>query len=339
MNTYDGEPAAHRANNFDLLRLVFALLVVVTHTRELSDFHSDNPLFYLSVWGIDGFFIISGYLIYESLSRHSGLAGYGLRRLFRIYPAYVAVILIQCVLMVALQPGAAPLGEIFKYLISNLIFLNFLQPVVGDIFAGLKFNAVNGALWTLKIEVTFYILLPFAMLLLRRYFLPFVVFAVVLSIIINAVLFDAGLHRLSNQFPAKFYLFGAGILLAAYGSRIPWPVYGLAVVFAGIFLFSMALPRYLWLLLEMVCLGAAIQLIAFVTPPVRLRWDVSYTVYLLHFPVIQFSVFLAVPEAMTFESFLAYVLVCTFAGAYVLTALIERPLLAYGRRMAKKFPS
>ena len=50
-------------------------------------------------------------------------------------------------------------AETWKYLFWNCIFLNFMHPSLPGCFDG-KFAAVNGALWTIKIEIAFYVVLP-----------------------------------------------------------------------------------------------------------------------------------------------------------------------------------
>ena len=58
-----------RTNNFDFLRLIFASLVIITHSYALSGATVYDPLARLtqgqmefSYLGVHGFFIISGYL-------------------------------------------------------------------------------------------------------------------------------------------------------------------------------------------------------------------------------------------------------------------------------------
>ncbi|WP_213279602.1 hypothetical protein [Chryseobacterium indologenes] len=72
-----------RSNNFDFLRLVFASLVIITHSYALSGATQGDPLSQLtnsqmefSYLGVHGFFIISRYLIFKSLLRCKGLLDY-----------------------------------------------------------------------------------------------------------------------------------------------------------------------------------------------------------------------------------------------------------------------
>jgi hypothetical protein len=63
-----------QANNFDLLRILFAWFVIVSHSYVLNGDGATDPLFVatnstflFSFIGVKGFFIISGYLIFKSM--------------------------------------------------------------------------------------------------------------------------------------------------------------------------------------------------------------------------------------------------------------------------------
>src|SRR5579883_434314 len=87
-------------NNFDFLRLVFALFVLITHSYAISGFNENlDPLRQLtnnqisfSTLGVKGFFVISGFLVFKSLQRSKNWFDYIIKRILRIFPALIAVL-------------------------------------------------------------------------------------------------------------------------------------------------------------------------------------------------------------------------------------------------------
>ena len=152
------------SNRFDFIRLVLASGVFLFHVVALSAAEQTPLELNLAVLGelcIQGFFIVSGGLVYGSYERSKSLSDYAGKRIRRLYPAYAVVILIPAaiaLLMTLAAPGRIP--QILEYVGANLLFLNFLEPNLPGLFESNRFPAVNGALWTLKIEVMFYLIVP-----------------------------------------------------------------------------------------------------------------------------------------------------------------------------------
>jgi len=57
----------HTNNNFDILRLILAFLVYFAHWNILTSQQSSNPVFHLSGYAVDMFFIVSGFLFFGAL--------------------------------------------------------------------------------------------------------------------------------------------------------------------------------------------------------------------------------------------------------------------------------
>ena len=78
-------------NNFDFLRVVFALTVALSHLIELSDLEILQPykIYFNTRLAIDGFFVVSGFLIAKSYENSTSIKDYIIRRAKRIIPAYV----------------------------------------------------------------------------------------------------------------------------------------------------------------------------------------------------------------------------------------------------------
>ena len=147
-------------NRFDFLRLVFAGTVFVYHLVVLAELDPtgdwEAALARLAELAIQGFFVISGALVFGSWERSGSVGDYAGKRVRRLYPAYAVIIFLPALIALAL---GGPFGEIADYVAANLVLANFLAPTLPGLFDGQRFEAVNGALWTLKIEVMFYIAL------------------------------------------------------------------------------------------------------------------------------------------------------------------------------------
>src|SRR3978361_2505499 len=97
---------SERTNNLDLVRLLLALVVVLSHMDAILPTNYWPLQTLIQVFSgtnaVDCFFVISGFLIFQSCRRSRSLLAYSSKRIRRIYPGLVVVILICAV-------GVAPL--------------------------------------------------------------------------------------------------------------------------------------------------------------------------------------------------------------------------------------
>jgi peptidoglycan/LPS O-acetylase OafA/YrhL len=170
-----------KENNFNLIRMIAALAVLVSHCYPLSGINDFDPLSYFGDydtaggWGVSVFFVISGFLVTRSVMRHSSL-DYFSSRVLRIIPALALVTTIEvCVI----GPLFTQLS-LSQYLSSPATWLHFenvsifsMHYSLPGLFMNNPAKATNGSLWTLPVECGFYVLLPIAAVfgLLRRQFL------------------------------------------------------------------------------------------------------------------------------------------------------------------------
>ena len=115
--------------------------------------------------------MVSGFLIALSYDRSQGLWSFYVRRIFRLYPMYACIVLIQTAIMLKLLPSG-PFSELhstLRYLAANLLLANFLQYDIGGVLAGLHNPGINPSLWTLKIEIGFYLIVPLICVACRRW--------------------------------------------------------------------------------------------------------------------------------------------------------------------------
>nr|MBA2250476.1 acyltransferase [Chitinophagaceae bacterium] len=88
-------------NNFNLARLVAALLVLITHGYELGGILASEPLYWLthgrfrlSSVGLYLFFFTSGYLVCHSFFRTKKMGAFIWKRFLRIFPGLLVVVII-----------------------------------------------------------------------------------------------------------------------------------------------------------------------------------------------------------------------------------------------------
>lgn len=171
-----GAPTSHR-NNFGLLQLVFAMCVLVSHSIELVDGNrSREPLtalfgtLSLGEFGVDGFFLVSGYLITQSLQNSASTLSYLWKRVLRIYPAFIVAFVLSIVIVGPLAGAdmSALKGVGWVKQLAHVLFL--AEPRLPNAFAGLPYPSLNGSMWTIPYEFGCYVLIGFLGLLgmLRR---------------------------------------------------------------------------------------------------------------------------------------------------------------------------
>jgi peptidoglycan/LPS O-acetylase OafA/YrhL len=328
-----------RANNFDLIRFTLAGIVVLSHIHVLSQ---DTRLAFLSRFlspdiAVKGFFVVSGYLILRSWDGSTGFGDYAAKRARRIYPAY-AVIVLCCALLGALLT-TLPVSRYFslqwlRYLGANLVFLNFLAPTLPGVFAGNPEATVNGALWTLKIEVMFYVAVPILAWLIHRYGAV----AVSVTIYVASVAYSLGmLHlgditghhifwTLAHQLPGQLSFFMGGALLYYKENTVRrWLLPGAAL---SIGLLAVGGPvidpvlRPILLSLTVIYFATAFPYLG----NFGRFGDFSYGIYIIHFPVLQWLVSMGWFHAAPFSTLLL-ACVAILAAAFACWHLVERPFL------------
>ena len=155
-----------RTNNFDLLRLLAATQVMLYHSREHFQLQAYPWLLAAldslrHVPGVPIFFMISGFLIFWSYERNQHqLTRYIRNRILRIYPALWVCFFITVGILFAfgiLHPNSFLRKDIWAWVVTQVSFLQFYTPTPLRSFGT---GTPNGVLWTICIELQFYVFVP-----------------------------------------------------------------------------------------------------------------------------------------------------------------------------------
>lgn len=324
-----------RRNSLNALRLLLATLVIVSHSWPIGGYGADPGIGDLTLgeWAVAGFFAISGYLITMSRVRSRTFGDYLWRRVLRIYPAFVVVLIVVAFVFAPLSillagEGTWTAGEAALYVLRNL-GLRVTQMGIPGTLEGVPYaDAWNGSLWTLWYEFLCYLVLGIAVTFIPARWLGRAMLAAALACPAAVVVIVAvGVPSLAllNAVTLGGY-FAAGAVLFCYSERVPmrgWIAAASALLilvaamtstFRGLAGFPVA---YL-----MLWLGIALPLSA-----VGAQNDLSYGMYVYAFPVQQMLAILLVGVALPPTLFVILAIAATVPFAAASWLLVEKPAM------------
>ncbi len=329
-----------------------------------------TPLLAFGWLGVDVFFVLSGFLLTrQAWTKVAVNASPGWlrsqfgetylaflrRRILRVYPAYCAVISILLVLAaIHLYGNPPPLG-------SLLLHLVMFQNLIGSYL-----DTINAIFWTMPFEWQFYLVFPLLFVLLRRTnIVTLYLMAAVLALGTKAWVVMRNDGYMQLQLPVRLDAFVAGMCAATIAERYRFArwtaLFAFAAGLAGLlstpwiyaaypmgwhYFDGMGLTRPFWVQAS-VCLFL-IGLSGKAHVGVRLfshRWTVwlglvSYSIYLVHVPVLGFVRGSGVyaPGDSGPPASLAKVLVlgvpAIIAVSAILYYFVERPFQASAKRLS-----
>lgn len=337
-------------NNFDLLRTALALTVLLFHLGAVSGvpqlvwLRDYSPAHF----AVQCFFFISGFLVTMSWER-STPGSYFSKRARRIFPGYAFAVVGAAILLAPLSK--LPLHEYFahrdfwRYVGFNLLLANFVQPTLPGLFADNVATAVNGALWSIKIEVAFYCAVPVIAWLQRRFsYAPVALLFASLAWRIGCfILADRTGNpfwaRLAIQLPGQlaFFLLGA-VAYRRTRDGLPGPTSATAGFACALYALTGGNTHQA---LAPFCTAVFIYWAAISFPAVKFNvnryGDISYGLYIYHWPVIQTLVAVGLfAEAWPFGAAASIEIVLLIA--YASWHFLERPAIFYGRENLRAPP-
>jgi len=352
------ENLRRHSNSLGFLRLFFAGLVIISHTSEMK-YGNDSREFLANITAsinfgelaVDCFFAISGYLITASFLSDPDWRSFSLKRIARIYPAFI-VASIFCLFIVAPLAGGdiirqlIPLHSLFNALTSIVILQ---PPVVTTAFHNSLLPSLDGSMWTISYEFRCYILiliLGYLGLLRKRWImLGLTVAMAVLYVGIPATIMQ-NMDRMAQPFLedgevigtlslTPIFMTGAMFYLFRNEIRYSYKIMALSTVFLCISLH--------WHRLGNMGIGTfGAYIVFFIAFRGRSGWisrinsknDISYGVYLYAWPIGKLLIWYYPTIPVALSAILTFLLSCILG--WISWLLVEKPAMRLIRPLTRK---
>ncbi len=342
-------------NNFDFVRLFAAFQVAFLHSflnMEIEpSFHIKALFKIFSMFpGVPIFFFISGFLICRSYENNSTVGKYFRNRVLRIYPALVTCVSVSFLLiwisgyLSTVQASPAGLSALFLAKTTVLQFYNpeFMRQY-GD-------GVLNGSLWTITVELQFYIMVPvmYRLLNLKRSGNKKLAALLLFFFFINrfysyAAVEFAGtipLKLLRVSFLPWFYMFLLGNLFQRNFELIHKYLSNKTLLLTALYIpvtlmadkvdlnMGNNINPVVYLVLIMLIFS-----VSYTKPRLSGKLlggnDISYGVYIYHMPIINFMLYNGLKHQ---TGYAAIALLATLGTAALSWKYLEKPMLGFKKR-------
>jgi len=349
-----GSQGRFKDNLFVPIRLGLALLVIFSHSYPIvlgNDLA--EPLIRLTGYqslgslAVEMFLAISGFLVASSWDASASAWNFMLKRILRIYPAFVILMMLQAFVLAPLAATEPFSGYSLKQLgliaAETIDLVGYGYPYGGLLttFPDNPFpHEMNGSLWTIRYEFVCYFLLALGAGFRKPKWLA-LGFAAMMLVYLSGWLppwhkFLTAAFGAISLLPRLVTFFLAGTLFYRWRDRIPHDVRIASGALITLILAGISYPPALRLVLP----TAGVYLLFWFAYHPRLmslpklhKCDLSYGTYLYAFPIQQsLMLWLAPHIAMTPWKLAALATLCTLPVAALSWYAIEKPFLSLKSR-------
>jgi len=339
-----------RANNFDFLRLLFASAVVITHSYPLSGMLESDILSRMTsgqisfaYLGVKGFFIISGFLIFKSLLRCDNLLDFYWKRILRLFPALIVILLLTVLLAPMVYESSIPYlknKSVLTYIPHNLS-LFFLQSKIEGVFENNPYKgSINGSLWTICYEFSMYIMVSLLFFIRKKSFVKTVVFLLFIFSFALSLFYPHFLYgflvRLqlnSSIFYNLMCFFTGGMLLTYVDIRNKKLENMLIIAALIIFIVSIYLKISIYtcnFTLPILVILIGKRSTKYINKVGDVLGDISYGIYIYSFPIQQTLMYFFKLDTIPL---MICSLILSFLMGYLSWHLVEKKALGYKNLM------
>lgn len=339
----------NRQNNFDLIRLFAAFQVAILHMNGHLKIKSPGSLWqgFLECIrpfpGVPVFFTISGFLIFASYDNNRSLKKYFKNRYLRIFPLIYVVTIVTAILLIIFATGPVPFKGLGVWFAGQVTLFQYYTP---DALRYFGVGTPNGALWTIPVELEFYLLVPLLYFLNKRFGNFILLLLAACSFVAYTYIPKSSLplvYKKLFEVSILYYLlhFTVGIFLYLHFNKIKKYLDGNGLLWLGIYVvFFLAFDKYAHLYNDLyspnllgvvadIILGVTILSLAYTKPGFSRKVlkgnDYSYGVYVIHMIVANAMVELSFIHNFWF---LLGGLAIVFMTAFLSWKFVEKPSLA-----------
>lgn len=343
MNPPRGAEGTRRLAEIDALRGVAALAVVLFHyTTRFVELYAPGAVPIVSVphghYGVNLFFIISGFVIFMTLARTQRSMDFVVSRFSRLFPAYWVAIAITYA--VTSQFGLPGKEVTALQALANVFMVHGVFGV----------PHVDGVYWTLEVELIFYagmLALFMRGQLQRVYWVIGAMLALRLVYHVAAQAFGVDLSWTLYRLTILKYIpwFGLGIFVyqvAVGGQRVgdlPARVTAVMALACLALVDGWMLAALAAVLTAMVWGAATGRLPWLANPVLSFLGTISYTLYLLHENVGWVVQRAVLARGWSFEASMGAALTVAIGLAALLTYTVEKPAMRWVRDWYRQRPA
>lgn len=331
--------------SLQIARALAALGVVLTHiagpmsVEKYFGYSVVENYLSFGTHGVEFFFVLSGFIIYnvhkEHISKPSFLIEYIKKRFIRIYPIYFIIFLFIYLLAIITKQESVLNLDYLSIIKALFLFSDFPVPILG-------------VAWTLEYEIFFYAI--FALLIIHRYFI----------FIIVCIFLYYNFYNISNEDTFIYinfmrsqiiYLFLFGIIVAyllkykiKHNQIIYLFILGFIIIVINIFDTIIQLNIFNSIRSLFLGLGFALIIYSVVKFEIsgmnfkkykimNLIGDASYSLYLIHVPVIsivaKISMIIGLKNLGILGAIISFIimLIISIIFAIMINIWIEKPLI------------
>lgn len=355
-----------RDDNFNFLRYYAAIGVLVGHTSNhmgIAAFGYDPedqllPFYHL---GVPFFFLITGFFIYSSykrtIDRNEAFSSFMFNRILRTAPSiyfYVVVAIVVLLLIGAINFSYFLEPTFYAWVASHIFLIPVYHP---SIFEHIGIGVLNGSLWTIPAQITFYLILPLIFLIEKKHGFR----NMIVTIFLAAVIFKVGSWYFQSYqeeplwvkfyeitFMPQFLFFALGIFWARTWSKAPKSIYifflSLIMIFVlksdmfNIYLILGDLTDLLWALpFSYAAIWFGYKGFKFFRIFGKFE-DLGMGIYIWHMLIVNIFLYIGLKEIDIFNTPLMHitVIIVTIIMSYASRILIEKPALKFKKNKVKE---